>query len=123
MKRLMLLAPLVVLLPGLALAQSTPAQPTAAQCSADAGAWHEKNVDPERYDSLPSTELVRRQLEMLKCADAVGRSDIGKYSIYIDIAYDYEAARENRYYKFIERHRLLNQFYSEDAKASLKQRK
>jgi hypothetical protein len=123
MKKLLLLASLVTLLPGLAMAQTTPAMPTTAQCSADVEAWHEKNVDVERYNSLPSTELARRQKEMLQCADAVGASNVSKYARYMDVAYDYEAAREDRYYKFIERHNLLRQFYSEDKEASVKQRK
>jgi hypothetical protein len=119
MKKL-LWASLVMLMPGLTLAQTVP---TAAQCSADAGAWHQKDANIAAYDSLPSTELVRRQQEMLQCADAIGASNVSKYAEYMDIAYDYEAAREDRYYKFLERHNLLRQFYSEDKEASIKQRK
>jgi hypothetical protein len=119
MKKL-LLASLVMLMPGLALAQTVP---TVAQCSADVGVWHQTNANIAGYDSLPSTELVRRQQEMLQCADAVGASNISKYAEYMDVAYDYEAVREDRYYKFLERHNLLRQFYSEDREASIKRRK
>jgi hypothetical protein len=55
---------------------------------------------------------------MLQCADTA-QADMSKYARYLDVAYAYEAAREVRYYQFIERHHLLGEFYAEDKKDTI----
>jgi hypothetical protein len=94
-------------------------RPRTTQCNADVAAWHTSSFNLANYDAMPSVKLVKREREMLECADAVGASNIGQYAEFMDVAYDYVAARETRYRKFLERHHLLSEFYREDIAATL----
>lgn len=123
MKRFLLVFIMLLVIP----ATGQEHAPTAAQCQADAAVWGDPavmtefrnaetafltNGTPDRTvtNKLGYEEIIARMTELLDCE----KVDPPRTAKYGDVASFYHEVLSGRWYNFITRHNLWNQFQLED---------
>lgn len=99
----------VVLLGSLAMAQDIKHAPTVEQCRADQKLWSSGMEQPNSPISFD--ELSRRQIEINRCMAV----DSERYTQYYNTEGEIVARQLLRVENFLTRHKLWDQFHTEDA--------